>query len=84
MEPVRTKGIWFFDTAVNDAVVNFIIFDKFRNGTAAAHPVDYIQVIIMAVCLRFLSIDVLSQGLWNMEPSRSWVARAFPAMRPST
>ena len=47
---------------IDNAVVNVLLGDKFGNGAVVPHPVQQIQVIIVAVGLIFRGIDVLTQG----------------------
>ena len=55
------EGNAVFDDAVHDAVVDVVVFDEAGNGAAAAHLVDHVQMVVMAVGLGFLGVDVLAQ-----------------------
>src|SRR5699024_9457481 len=56
------KGDFIFYTTVHNAVINLIVFNELRNGATSSHPVDHIQMIIMAVGVGFLGVNILSQG----------------------
>ena len=50
-----------FHAIINDAIVDVLFFDKLRDGTTLAHPVDGSQMVVMAIFYAFLGIDVLSK-----------------------
>ena len=47
--------------AVDDAVVDVIVLDELRDRAAAAHLVDDVQMVIVAVGLGLLRIDILTE-----------------------
>ena len=50
-----------FDRTVHNAVVNLVVVDKLRNRAAGAHFVDYVQMVVVSVRVRFLRVDILPE-----------------------
>ena len=50
-----------FDRTVHNAVVNLVVVDKLRNRAARAHFVDYVQMVVVSVRVRFLRVDILPE-----------------------
>ena len=49
-------------TGIEDPVPDVLRFQECRDGAVEAHPVDGVQVVVVAVWLDFLGVDVLAQG----------------------
>ena len=55
------EGHVVLHATVDDSVVDLVVLDELRDRAAAAHLVDYVQVVVVAVRLRLLGVDVLAQ-----------------------
>ena len=51
-----------FHAIINDAIVDVLFFDKLRDGTTLAHPVDGSQMVVMTIFYAFLGVNVLPKS----------------------
>ena len=58
----QNKGDPLFDAAIQDAVVNPLPLYKSGDRAVLPHPVDGVDVVVMATRPGFLGVDILAQG----------------------